>query len=429
MPGKRSPREIVNELQQRARYPNALRDRESLLHEVQAYQEELTAQNEELLRAQHALEETRDRFIDLYDFAPNGYVTLDQNGMVVQINLTGAAMLGKRRDAIEGMPIVGYAYPDHRPRLLDFLRRCRSAEPGARLSVELTLRTADGAREIQLLSKARQSGDQKQEFFTAMIDVTDRRLLEAEREASAHEHAALASRLISIQDEERHRIARDLHDDVGQQVTALRLILELLAQHVADGTNNGLGARIEQAQRIVHHLDEQLDFLTGELRPVVLDLGAVSAIAQFCDEWSRTFEIAVNFRCDGLENLRMDPDVETHLYRIVQEALNNIAKHAQARSVNVSLTHRDPLLVLTIADDGCGFDLSARARARAQARAGGHGLGLVGMRERALLIRGTVDIQSTPGRGTTITVKLPFGPSSNPSVPGLTDAESDDEPE
>src|SRR5215831_5018089 len=138
---RRSPREIADELKALSLRADVDRDRLSLLHEVHVYQEELTVQNEELVHAQTALEETRDRFIDLYDFAPNGYLTLDPHGVVLQINLTGASMLGKARDAIEGMPILGFAQKEHRVRMLDFLRRCRLETSGRELATELMIRT------------------------------------------------------------------------------------------------------------------------------------------------------------------------------------------------------------------------------------------------------------------------------------------------
>src|SRR5262249_43513841 len=152
-----------------------------------------------------------------------------------------------------------------------------------------------------LIAKPRDSTNGR-EFFTAMIDITEHRLLEAEREAASREHAALASRLISVQDEERQRIARDLHDNVGQQVTALRLLLDAIGSAVTDA---GGRDRIARAHAIVAELDKRLDYITGELRPVVLDLGAVSAIAQFAAEWSHTFSVAVDFQCTDVEDLQL----------------------------------------------------------------------------------------------------------------------------
>ncbi|HET9832329.1 MAG TPA: sensor histidine kinase [Vicinamibacterales bacterium] len=231
-----------------------------------------------------------------------------------------------------------------------------------------------------------------------MIDVTERRRLEAERNAAAQEQAALASRLISIQDEERQRIARDLHDNLGQQVTALRLLLDALTT-----SNGGDAQRVARAQSIVEQLDRQLDFLTTELRPNVLDLGAVSAIGQFLDEWSSTLGIAVDFKFEGAEDLRLKPEVETHLYRIVQEALNNIAKHAEARRVEVRVSRNETAIVLTIDDDGRGFNPAPDGQSRN--RRGG--LGLVSMRERARIINATFDIRSAPGEGATMTLRVP----------------------
>jgi len=370
-----------------------------IMHELHVYKDELTTQNEELIRSRAALEQARDRLADLYDFAPNGYLTLDRNGVILQINLTGAAMLGGNRTSIEGLPLLGFVRSEHRALLLEFLRGLRSSDEGKDAAVDLGMVAAGSPRELHLICKPRRGGTQSTEYVVSMIDVTERRRLETERDAAAREQAALASRLISIQDEERQRIARDLHDNVGQQVTALRLLLDALT------TSNGadLRQRVARAQSIVEQLDRQLDFLTTELRPNVLDLGAVSAIGQFVDEWSSTLGIAVDFRFEGAEDLRLKPEVETHLYRIVQEALNNIAKHAEARRVEVRVTRYETAIVLTIVDDGRGFNPALLGQS--PNRRGG--LGLVSMRERARIINATFDIRSAPGEGATMTLCVP----------------------
>ena len=395
----RSAREITEELRQLAEQDDARRERIGLLiHEVHIFQEELVVQNEALARVQAALEESRHRFAELYDLAPAGYLTLDPNGIILQTNLTGAAMIGQSRERLEGRPFIGYVRAQDRSAFLSFLMRCRSHTDGSDAFVELMLQVPDGVRDVQLVSKPRLDASGRREYFTSMIDVTERRSLEADRDAAAREHAALASRLISIQEEERQRIARDLHDNIGQRVTALRLLLDVAK---AGSKDEPVLHRIRQAQSIVDQLDSRLDFLTSELRPVALDLGAVLAIEQFVNEWSDTFGVLVEFECAGVQNLRLKPDVETHLYRVVQEALNNVAKHAAAKHVRVELARRATLLVLTISDDGCGFDPSERARAL------NGGLGLLSMRERALIINGTIDVHSVPGWGTTIALQVP----------------------
>src|SRR5688572_23621591 len=195
-PSRRSVEEIAAELKMLAERGDSERDRLALLHEVQVYQEELIVQNEALSRALFALEETRDQFVELYDFSPYGYLTLDAHGIVLRINLTGAQLLGKHRNAIEGMPLLGYVASSHRPPFLHFLRECRACQDGGSLSVEL-LMAAHKSRKVrhaQLLCRPRtDTASGHRQFLTAMIDVTERKRLEEAQERGTRERAALTS--------------------------------------------------------------------------------------------------------------------------------------------------------------------------------------------------------------------------------------------
>jgi PAS domain S-box-containing protein len=384
--------------------------KDMMRHEISVYQEELFLQNEALTQTQAALEETRDRFIELYDFAPSGYITLDQNGVICQCNLTAAAMIGRSKPALEGLPFLGFVAPEDRPTYMKFLRRCRrsrdsdsnsnsdsDSDSGREIQAELTMRTADGPRRVEILCRVRSGRDGTHEYFTALVDVTDKRHVEREREQIARERAALTSRLIAIQDDERLRIARNLHDDLGQQVTALRLKLEELQ---SAGTNGANGDAVEPILDMLHQLDRRVHFVAGELRPAALDLGIVTALGQFVREWSANVRVPAAFHSTGIVTGTLSPHVETHLYRITQEALNNAAKHAAAGQVTVMLEHRDDGLMLMIEDDGLGFDLEA-ARSRGQC------LGLVGIRERAQIVGGRLEVETGPGNGTSIFVYVP----------------------
>ena len=381
------------------------RARTSLVHEVQIYQDQLQLQNEQLIRAQEALEESRDRLAELYDFAPNAYVSLDPNGVIVQINLTGAQMLGAPRQRIEGLPLLGFMMPESRARFLDFLRMCRAGAAAAATKVrhvpvetEVLLRTAGGPRDVQMICRPGSSNLHSHQLLTAIIDVSERRQLESERTRVAREHAALASRLLSAQDEERQRIARDLHDHVGQQVTALRLMLQVA--EMQSGSQD-VRSRLGQAQSIVEYLDRQLDFIAAELRPASLDLGLASAVQQFVREWSSTFGIAADCHCRGMDEVRLPRDLETHMYRVVQEALNNVYKHAKANRVSVLIENRHSHVQVIVEDDGHGFDQDGQSRQP-------HGLGLLGMRERAQLVGGTCEIESSPQKGTAVYLRVPI---------------------
>lgn len=399
MPNRRSAREIAEELKSFASRSDTTRDRLQLLHELQVYQDELTIQNEELMNAQAALEESRDLFVELYDLAPIGYLTLDPLGIILQINLTGATLLGKPRQAIESLPLLGFIPHHDGPRLLDFLRRCRNSPDGVANQTTLQLRTQDGERHVHLLCKSRRHHRTKRrEFLTTIMDVTELYELQEARVRATRDHAELATRLISIQEDERQRIARDLHDNLGQLVTALHLKLEEATMVCQEARPRD---RLGEAQEVVRRLDQQLDFIAAELRPKALDLGIAIAIEQFVREWSKTFSVEADFHAVGIWGSPLRSDVETHLYRVTQEALHNIYKHAGAAHVSVMLERRDGDVRLIIEDDGRGFDVEQASHRRQG------GLGLVGMRERASIIGGALDVESKAGQGTTVFLRVP----------------------
>jgi PAS domain S-box-containing protein len=209
---------------------------------------------------------------------------------------------------------------------------------------------------------------------------------------------SLFERLVSSQEEERRRIARDIHDQVGQQMTALRMNLEALRSQ-ADGQTS-LAEQAERTQRLAEELDQSIDFLTWQLRPAALDdLGLSAALQNLVTGWAERFEIAADFAVDGVEDVRLPRDVEANLYRIAQEALHNVAKHAQATQVTAYLTQQGNELVLLVEDNGRGFDAAIRSK-------DGH-MGLMNMRERAALVGGRLDIESGAGHGTSIHVRIP----------------------
>ncbi|HLM60247.1 MAG TPA: PAS domain-containing sensor histidine kinase [Pyrinomonadaceae bacterium] len=212
------------------------------------------------------------------------------------------------------------------------------------------------------------------------------------------ERTELLRKIVSTQEDERKRISRDLHDHLGQKLTALSLNLELLKQKCDDGE---LCRLIEQALEKANDIDSELDFLAWELRPASIDeFGLVVALENFAREFSRHFKIPVGFLSRKLKKGRLVPEIEINLYRIAQEALNNIAKHAQATNVSVLLEKPDKNIVLIVEDDGVGFDPKKKANRS-------KGLGLIGMSERAALVGGTVEIESAKGSGTTIYASVP----------------------
>src|SRR5687768_13940020 len=200
----------------------------------------------------------------------------------------------------------------------------------------------------------------------------------------------LFRRLISVQEDERRRIARDLHDDLGQLLTALRMNLEVF--RLQCDLDPARLLQLERTQQLADGLDKRVDFLIWGLWPPVLEhRGLVPALMEFVKGWSDRFEVSAHFH-STLDDVRLDRDVENNLYRVTQEALNNVAKHAHATHVSVLLDRRGSMLSLVIEDNGCGFDPAAADR--------NSGFGLISMRERAALIGAELLVDSTVGRGT-----------------------------
>ena len=222
-----------------------------------------------------------------------------------------------------------------------------------------------------------------------------------ERKAAEGQRVELLQRLVTGQESERRRIARDLHDQLGQRLTALRLKIASLSEFAIE--DDRFSARVKRLQVIAERLDSEVSFLAWELRPMALDdLGLVDAIRAFVNEWSRHHEIPAYFHSskDSIDGLGHES--ETHLYRITQEALNNILKYARAKQVTVLLEKRGSEVILIVEDDGLGFDPAEKSHSESR-----KGLGLVGMQERAVLVDGNVEIESAPGAGTTIYVRIP----------------------
>jgi signal transduction histidine kinase len=221
-----------------------------------------------------------------------------------------------------------------------------------------------------------------------------------ERRAAQEEIKALFGRLVAAQEEERRRIARDIHDQLGQQMTALRMNLEALSARAADTALSGL---VAQTQTLAAQLDESIDFVTVQLRPAALDhFGLSAALNSLVSAWSKRFGVPSEADTSGLDGVQLESDVEGNLYRIAQEALHNVLKHASARHVSLFLGTRGGKLVLIVEDDGCGFDPTAIEPYLSNT------FGIVGMRERATLLGGELVIESARGQGTSIIVRGPM---------------------
>jgi signal transduction histidine kinase len=235
--------------------------------------------------------------------------------------------------------------------------------------------------------------------FGIQRDVTDRTLAARELEQSRAELRALAARLQAIREEERTRIAREIHDELGQALTALKFDLAWLGSKRGSARNSG-AFRVDESS-ITSRIDETMEIvrrIASELRPSVLDqLGLEAAVEYLVQDTARRTGITVTLEADDFP--RLPDDLASHAFRIIQEALTNVVRHSKATRVEVSVRRAGQAIILGVRDNGVGFAPGSLSGVRS--------LGLVGMRERALACGGTVMVQGKPGEGTLIVVTIP----------------------
>jgi signal transduction histidine kinase len=207
----------------------------------------------------------------------------------------------------------------------------------------------------------------------------------------------LSRRLLNVQETDRRHIATELHDEIGQGLTGLNLTLEMAGRLPFEAAR----ARLEKAQSLVNDLIRRVRGLSLDLRPSMLDdLGLLPTLLWHLDRYTSTTGVEVKLNHRGLEGKRLEPQVETAAYRIIQEALTNVARHARVKQAAVNVWRARDVLIIEVQDDGTGFDAEAAMRS-------GNSTGLTGMRERTMLLGGSLNFDSTPGSGTCVIAELP----------------------
>jgi PAS domain S-box-containing protein len=263
----------------------------------------------------------------------------------------------------------------------------------------------------ELLQDRERAHDEVEERRSGELAGATERLREERAERSRLEATryVLLRQLIAAEEQERIRLSRELHDQLGQLVTALRLGLRGLRS--GDGS---AGAALDDLEQLTVQLAGELSHIASELRPPALDrLGLQQALQAYVEDWAARYGIATEFQPLGVGAERFAVEVETTIFRTVQEALTNVAKHSAAQNVSVILERRPGSVGVIVEDDGTGFDPAAATASGVRTRR----IGLVGMRERVELLGGTLEVESAPGAGTTLFIRLPThddGPPPNP---------------
>jgi PAS domain S-box-containing protein len=224
-----------------------------------------------------------------------------------------------------------------------------------------------------------------------------------ERKQAEERVRNLSRQLITSQENERQMISYELHDSVAQDLSSSRIICEILLED--SSLKPAARKQISEISENLHTTLKSVRDLSYELRPPGLeDLGLVQTLYQFCEDFSEQTGISVDFQSAGMGNLNLDYNTKINLYRLLQEGLNNIKKHADASNVKIRLISSFPNVILRIYDDGRGFDLKERvAKTSSEKR-----MGLSSMEQRVDLLLGRINIESSPGKGTKVVIKIPY---------------------
>jgi len=345
-------------------------------------------------KLQEQVERSEEQYRELVENINDIIYATDEKGVVTYISSAVEQMIGISSLEIIGQPFTTLLYPPDEQRALQNFQE--SALGGGK---PLEFRVLDKSGNIRWVRKSSRPvfhGSIFKGTRGLVTDITERKQAEASRMQLLH-------RLVTAQEEEQRRLSRELHDQTGQSLAALMLGLKSIED--SNQLSNTALNRLCKLQELTSQLARDVHHLASNLRPSALDdLGLQTALSNYVEEWAERTKISADFHCNGLIEKRLPRQIETAVYRIVQEALTNVLKHADAQNVSVILEYRRNRVQAIIEDDGSGFDTERVVNVRT----GTGRLGLLGMQERVALVDGELNIESTPRSGTTVIVHIPI---------------------
>jgi PAS domain S-box-containing protein len=354
-------------------------------------------------RAEEALQASEERFRASFKNARIGMALVDhRSGRFVETNRAFSLITGYSEQELKALTFSDITHPDDRTGNLNLYRELIAGKR-EEMTVEKRYVKKDGSPVWVNLSVGviRDGHGHVRHTIGLIVDISQRKQTEAALREHADRMQLLSRQLVEAQEAEGRRIGRELHDDLGQILTSLKIYLQTLPERTDPASFGKLQA---DSLALIDQALDRVRNLSSDLRPTVLDdLGLAAALRWMLDRRAR--EAGFRTQCIARDmDERMPPEIESTAFRIAQEALTNVVRHANAGSVRVELSRRKGVVKLLIVDDGIGFDPEA---ARAEALRG-KSLGLVGMEERASLVNGRISLRSAPGKGTELKLEIPL---------------------
>ena len=380
-------------------------------------------------RAAKATLETRLRaqerlFNQVLEHLPVGVWLLDQTGTILHGNPASQAIW----EGVRYVDIGGYGHykgwwaDNGLPIAAEEWGAARAIRRGeTSIGERVEIETFSGNRKVILNSAVPLHDDSGvlQGCFVVNQDITELHHTEQRLRRTEHTLRALSQRLLEVQEQERRWIAQELHDDIGQGIAAMRFQLARIVEQSQEPAARTMAAEALYAS---DQLNDRLRQICLGLRPLELDdFGLMAALRSVLASLGSRPALALQLHCDGPEQ-RYPPALETAAFRIAQEAISNALRHSACSALDVRVLAQPTRLTVTVVDDGCGFSVDSATAPETRAR---H-LGLAGMEQRALSLGGSLEIESTPGRGTTVRVSFALAEISadNPASPGSPDRET-----
>jgi PAS domain S-box-containing protein len=324
-----------------------------------------------------------------------GAAVLSSDHVVLHCNGRFARFLGRRLQSVIGSSMLDLVLPDDHPKLRALLQR--AAQKNCR--GEIRLQSRRGVPMFVHLSLNPLRLNSTRAVCLIASDLSEMKRAEELLVLQREQLRALAERLQWVREEDRTRVARDLHDQIGQILTAIKMDMTWISRHLPESEGKAL-ARLKESIQLINDGVKAVRTICSGLRPGVLDdLGLAAAIEWQASEFASRNGVHCEVSVPPVD-LHLDGDRATAAFRIFQECLTNVARHAQAKSVRASLVQEDESILLVVQDDGIGFCESELSNTLGS-------LGILGMKERAQFCGGNVQIKSSPGNGTTVTVRVP----------------------
>jgi len=341
---------------------------------------------------------------DLYENAPCGYHSIGPDGTILRMNRTELTWLGYAPHELVGKrrlaELVSGRFQGEYKHAIQALIAGRDIS-----EIEIELVRKDGSMFDAFLRIAAVRDSQETFLYTraTVIDITARKRADANTRIHAEQLQAISQRMVEIQETERRNLSAELHDRLGQDLATINLNLHLVKDQLSAGSRTKAGPRLDDSIALVGRTVEVVRDVAGALRPLVLDdYGLAVTLRSYGEQFAARTGIGVTVAAE-LPVPRLQPDAEMALFRICQEALVNVLKHAKATTVRLALAVDAESISLTIADDGCGFDAHSAMDHR------NRGLGLLIMQERLRAVDGSLRIESQPGAGTSVMGKVRRG--------------------